>query len=301
MNSAEMNNKFAIENHIRFKDTDSGICIAEIANAQCSADISLQGGHLMTWHPKSQAQPVVWLSPLAKPTPGKSIRGGIPVCWPWFGPHATESSYPAHGFARTTNWTVTASRAFDHGITELEMELQDNEQTRTMWPSATRLSIGISVGERLKITLSSENLGDEEVTLSEALHTYFRIGDITDVLVDGLDECEYIDKVAAGERCRQNGPIRFSGETDRVYVNTQAQCVIVDNRLKRKIRVVKSGSRSTVVWTPWTEKADKMGDLGPDGWRTMVCVESANALDNKVSVAGGATHTLSVEYWVEDL
>jgi len=301
MSSAELNKKFAIENHIGFKDTETGICVAEIANAQATASISLQGSHLMTWQPKSQPEPVVWLSKLAKPMPGKSIRGGVPVCWPWFGPHATQSSYPAHGFARTANWTVTASRALGHGTTEIELVLEDNEQIRSMWPPLTRLSIRLSVGERLKITLTTENLSDETVTIGEALHTYFHIGDIADIQIDGLDQCEYVDKVAGGERYRQNGAIAFNGETDRVYVNTEVECVILDNRLQRKIHVGKSGSHSTVVWTPWTEKADKMGDFGPDGWRSMVCVESANALENAVHVPAGGTHAMAVDYWVEEL
>ena len=177
--------------------------------------------------------------------------------------------------------------------------LEDNEQTRTMWPALTRLSIRISVSERLKIALITENLGDDAVTIGEALHTYFHIGDIADIQVQGLDQCEYLDKVAGGERRHQSGAIAFNGETDRVYVNTEGQCVIVDNGLKRKIHIGKSASHSTVVWTPWTEKADKMGDFGPDGWRSMVCVESANALENAVNVAPGATHTLAVEYWAE--
>ena len=299
MSSAELNKKFAIENHLSFKDTDTGISIAEIANSQATASISLQGGHIMTWQPKSQPQPVIWLSKLAKLAPGKSIRGGVPVCWPWFGPHPSEPSYPAHGFARTSPWKVAASRAIGHNVSELELVLEDNEQTRTMWPALTRLSIRISVSERLKIALITENLGDDAVTIGEALHTYFHIGDIADIQVQGLDQCEYLDKVAGGERRHQSGAIAFNGETDRVYVNTEDQCVIVDNGLKRKIHIGKSASHSTVVWTPWTEKADKMGDFGPDGWRSMVCVESANALENAVNVAPGATHTLAVEYWAE--
>lgn len=255
----------------------------------------------MTWRPKSQAEPVVWLSKLAKLVSGKSIRGGVPVCWPWFGPHATHSTYPAHGFARTANWNVTATRGLGHNTTEIELVLAESELNRVIWPHATRLSIRISVGERLKIALITENLGDDEVTIGEALHTYFHIGDIEECHVDGLDQCEYLDKVASGEQRRQSGAITFNGETDRVYMNTEAECVIVDDRLKRKIHVAKSGSRSTVVWTPWTEKADKMGDFGPDGWRAMVCVESANALDNVVHVSPGASHTMAVDYWVEGL
>jgi glucose-6-phosphate 1-epimerase len=182
--SAELNKKFAIENQISFKDTENGIGLAEIANDQATASVGLQGGHLMTWQPKSQPEPVIWLSRLAEPVPGKSIRGGVPVRWPWFGPHPTQSSYPSHGFSRTSLWNVTASRALEPGTTELELALESNEQIR--WPPSTRLFIHISVGERLKITLVTENLGEDAVTIGEALHAYFYIGDIADVHVDGL-------------------------------------------------------------------------------------------------------------------
>jgi D-hexose-6-phosphate mutarotase len=149
--------------------------------------------------------------------------------------------------------------------------------------------------------LTTENPGREDFVIGEALHTYFQIGDIADTRVHGLDGVEYLDKVAGSTRARQHGPVTFAGETDRVYVNTEGECVIEDPRLKRRIAVAKSGSASTVVWTPWAEKADKMGDFGPDGWRAMVCVESANALENAVTVKAGGRHTLAVEYRAESL
>ena len=150
--------------------------------------------------------------------------------------------------------------------------------------------------------LSTENTGESDFVISEALHAYFRIGDIGAVQVAGLAGCDYWDKVGGSTLKNQDGIIQFAGETDRVYINTAAECAIEDSRLKRRIRVAKSGSLSTVVWTPWTAKADRMGDLGqPDGWREMLCVESANAIDNVVHVTAGARHTLIVEYRTESL
>lgn len=148
--------------------------------------------------------------------------------------------------------------------------------------------------------MTTENNGDTDFVIGEALHTYLQIGDIGAVRVSGLDGCEYWDKVGGTALRRQSGTIAFDGEVDRVYINSDAVCVVEDDKLKRRIYVSKSGSRSTVVWTPWTEKANKMGDMGqPDGWREMVCVESANALDNQVTVCAGARHTLIVEYRAE--
>jgi D-hexose-6-phosphate mutarotase len=143
------------------------------------------------------------------------------------------------------------------------------------------------------------------VKIGEALHTYLQISDIGAVNVAGLEGCDYHDKVDNFARKKQSGAIGFSGEVDRVYVDTPADCVIVDAGLKRRIRIAKTGSLSTIVWTPWTEKAEKMGDMGKGksgaGWREMVCVESANAMDNLVTVAPGETHTMTASYSVEPL
>jgi D-hexose-6-phosphate mutarotase len=295
----DFNRRFAVPNQLGFRDVGNGLIVAEVANARATATISLQGGHLMSWRPATQAEPVIWLSKLARLAPGKSIRGGVPVCWPWFGPHATDPKLPGHGYARTVAWEVTHARPQADGSTLIALALVESEQTRAQWPHHSGCSIELVVGESLKVALTTENRGDREFTLGEALHTYFRIGDIADARVLGLEGVEYVDKIGASARRRQEGAVTFAGETDRVYVNTGGRCVIEDARLQRRIVIDKSGSQSTVVWTPWTEKADKMGDFGPDGWREMVCVESANALENVVTVKPGSRHTLAVEYRAE--
>lgn len=304
--SVTLTPRFAIPGHLSFRDDPSGLVFAEIDNAHATATVCLQGAHLVTWRPKGQAEPVVWVSEAAKYAPGKSIRGGVPICWPWFGPHASESAFPGHGYARTVMWELTESRAMDDGATRIALLLLQNEQTRAQFPRACRLELILTVGAGLKVELVTTNLDTEAIEIGEALHTYFRIGDIGQARVLGLSGGEYVDKVDGGARKRQDGAIAFQGEVDRVYVNTEAECVIEDPLLKRRIRVAKAGSGSTVVWTPWLEKAEKMGDFGPGkagqgGWREMVCVESGNALDNVVSVPAGGTHRLTVDYRAEPL
>lgn len=298
----QLNSQFGIAGQLGFREDASGLIVAEIDNAQATASLCLQGAHLMTWRPKSQAEPVVWLSRDAKLAMGKSIRGGAPVCWPWFGPHASESGFPGHGFARTVPWKVVESGTEPDGATRLTLRLTGSDKTKAQWPQACALDLTVIVGETLRMELTTENSGAEAFVIGEALHTYFRIGDIGAARVTGLEGCDYWDKVGGSTLRKQDGAITFSGETDRVYIDTAAECVIEDGRLKRRIHIAKSGSLSTVVWTPWTEKANKMGDMGqPDGWREMVCVESANAIDNVVTVAPGARHTLIVEYRAESL
>ncbi len=299
-----LNAQFRIGGHLDFTEDASGLVVARIDNAQGSAMLCLQGAHLMSWQPKSQSVPVVWLSKDAKLAAGKSIRGGAPVCWPWFGAHATEGGFPGHGFARTVPWRVIESGVEPCGATRLTLRLVASDKTRAQWPHECNVDLTVIAGEALRMELTTENTGASDFTIGEALHTYFRIGDIAEVSVSGLEECEYWDKVGGSSLKRQEGAIGFASETDRVYINTAAECVIHDEKLKRDIHVAKSGSLSTVVWTPWFDKADKMGDMGrPDGWREMLCVESANALDNLVTVAAGARHTLIVEYravpWVK--
>ncbi len=297
--------RFAIPGQLAFRQGAGGLTYVDIDNHGGRATLCLQGAHLVSYRPKSQQTPVVWVSDAAKFAPGKSIRGGVPVCWPWFGPHATESGYPAHGFARTVAWDVTGTRRRNDARTEITLQLIDNEQTRAQWPHTTRLTLTIIVGEKLELKLATTNTGDAPVKIGEALHTYFHISDIGAVEVTGLEGRDYHDKVANFARRTQAGRIGFAGEVDRVYVDTAADCVIVDPGLRRRIRIAKTGSQSTVVWTPWTEKAEKMGDMGRGksgaGWREMVCVESGNAMDNLVTVAPGETHTLAVTYSVEPL
>jgi dihydroxy-acid dehydratase len=297
--------RFAIPGQLTFRTGAGGLTYVDIDNHGGRATICLQGAHVVSYRPKSQSEPVVWVSDAAKFAAGKSIRGGVPVCWPWFGPHASDASYPAHGFARTVEWTVVASRKRNDARTEITLQMLDNEQIRTQWPHPTRLILTISVGARLEVALATTNLGKAPLQIGEALHTYFHISDIGQVTVTGLEGCTYHDKVENFARRKQSGAIAFKGEVDRVYVDTLADCVIEDPGLKRRIRIAKTGSQSTVVWTPWVEKAEKMGDMGKGksgaGWREMVCVESANAMDNVVTVAPGETHTMAVTYSVEAL
>ena len=297
-----LNAQFGIKGQLGFREDVSGLILADISNPQATATLCLQGAHLMAWQPKSQVEPVIWLSRDAKLAEGKSIRGGVPVCWPWFGAHASKPGFPAHGYARTVPWQVVDSASAPDGATHLTLRLIENGKTHAYWPHEASLDLTVIVGDTLRMELTTENTGSSGFAVSEALHAYFRIGDIGAARVLGLAGCEYWDKVGGSTLKKQDGIIRFVGETDRVYINTAAECIIEDDNLKRRIRVAKSGSISTVVWTPWTAKAERMGDLGqPEGWREMLCVESANAPENEVHVAPGTKHTLMVEYCAESL
>ncbi len=295
-----LNKQFAIAGHLQFIEVDGGLVFAEINNAHATSSIALQGAHIATFQPKGE-EPVIWLSKLAKFLPGKSIRGGVPVCWPWFGPHATDSKLPGHGYARTVMWDVLETKALPDGSTFLRFGLVENDTTRTQWPHASTVQLEATIGKALRVELVTKNTGSASFQLGEALHTYFHISDVGNMTIRGLEGCEYIDKVGETARRTQQGGIVIESEVDRVYVNTTADCVIEDKGLKRAIRISKQGSKSAVVWNPWTEKADKMGDFGKDGHRGMVCVESGNAFDNIITVQAGETHRLVAVYSTEKL
>jgi glucose-6-phosphate 1-epimerase len=221
------------------------------------------------------------------------------VCWPWFGPHPTEPSFPSHGFARTSPWEVTQTRSLSNADVRLSLRLAQSDAVRPLWPHLSRLDVHISVGTVLTIELVTQNIGPSPITLGEALHAYFQVADVRQVAIDGLEGCHYVDKVDRGQRKTQLGPVKLEAETDRVYRDTTADCLIHDPSLKRRIRISKRGSRSTVIWNPWAEKAAQLGDMGQDGYLNMVCVESGNAADNVVTVAPGQKHHLWTRYQVE--
>lgn len=300
MHNLDSLTRFQIPGQLQFRLSQSGLAFADIDNPAGTATVCLQGAHLTTFRPKTQPEPVVWVSEASRYLPGKSIRGGVPVCWPWFGAHASESSFPGHGFARTVPWDVVDSGSAQ-GATHITLRLQPAEATRAQWPHDTPVTLRISVSDVLDMELTTHNATAQALPLSEALHTYFQIGDIAEVELHGLEGCAYLDKTEGFSRKRQQGAVRFAAETDRVYVDTRSTCVIHDPQLQRRIRIDKQGSASTVVWTPWADKAAAMGDFTAQGWRNMLCVESANAADNALTLQPGETHALRVRYSAEAL
>jgi D-hexose-6-phosphate mutarotase len=298
MDFENLNARFSLGRALNFVQDASGLVVAEIENPLASARLTLCGAHLLQWRPRSTSLPVVWYSDKAHLEMGKPPHSGAPVCWPWFGKHVLEPDYPAHGFARNQPWEVVDAGQEADGATRLTLRLLAGSATQPMWAHPSLLTLDLIIGETLRMHLTTTNTGDAPFEITEALHTYFQVSDVAQVKVLGLDDVAYLDKVENFARKQQQGAVSFEGETDRVYVDTEAECVIEDPGLRRRIRIAKSGSQSTVVWTPWQEKAIDMEDIGEE-WHRMLCVESANAAHNVVTVAPRATHVLSVEYSVQ--
>lgn len=295
-----LNERFAVAGHVTFEAGEGGMPRAVVSNDLARASVYLHGAHVTSFQPRGHA-PVLWTSELAEFRAGKAIRGGIPLVWPWFGPHPTDASLPQHGFARVAQWRVASARALDDGCTEVVFELSDDAATRALWPHPFALELRVTVGERLEVAFSSRNTGTEPVEVGAALHSYLFVGDVTTARVAGLDGREYVDQTDRRLVKRQRGPLAFAGEVDRVYLDTPDECVVADPILGRRIRVAKSGSRTTVVWNPWEEKARKMVDFPDDHYTTMVCVEAANAEGDVRSLPAGGSHTLAQTISVENV
>ena len=293
-----LNTQFGIDSQLVFKSGLGGLIIAEINNIHAQAAITLHGAHVLSFQPHSQ-QPVLWLSEHSHYKIGRAIRGGIPICWPWFAAHPSDSSKPNHGLARTTVWMVSGSEARADGSTQLRLKLHDSAETGTLWPHAFRLELAVTVGSTLQVDLNIYNLGNEPFVFTSALHTYFNVSDIAKVSILGLENMAYLDKVDQDKRKTQLGPIAITAETDRIYLETTGDCFIVDSGWQRQIRVAKQGSRTTVVWNPWIEKSRRMSDFGDEEYHGMVCVETTNAADDVVTVAAGGAHLLRTIIGVE--
>ena len=256
------------------------------------AEVFLHGAHLSAWQPPGHA-PVLFLSRHSAFDPAKPIRGGVPICFPWFGPHATDTQAPMHGFARILPWALVEAQDTNEAVT-LSFRLSDDEMTRaSAWPHPFEAEFRLTFGASLEMALTVHNTGPAAVTFEEALHTYYAVADIRQVTITGLEGTDFLDKTRGFARTPQGAsPVRITGETDRIYLATQASCAIEDAAGHRTIDVGKQGSDTTVVWNPWVDRAKAITDLGDDEWTRFVCVETCNVKDSAVTLVPGDSHTL---------
>jgi glucose-6-phosphate 1-epimerase len=288
---SQLNQQFSSE-QVQFVQGEPGFTKVLIDNQWAKCEIYLHGAHVTSFIPHGK-EDLLWLSQDVAFVEGKSIRGGIPVCWPWFGAHASDPSKGAHGFVRLLDWQVSDVISNDDGQTQLIFSLRDNAKTQSLWPVKFALQYKVTIGQQLTVALTTTNLNAADIQISEALHSYFRLGDIAISYIEGLDGVNYIDTVNGRTVRSQIGDVVIDQEVDRVYYNTQEACMLVDEQNQRKIEVFKSGSNSTIVWNPWIDKASSMPDVNDEGYQHFVCVESGNVFDDRVTIAPGQQHTIS--------
>lgn len=272
---------------------------AHLVTPEASATVALHGAHVLSFKPKQGAE-VLWMSPEARIAEGHGIRGGVPICWPWFATHATDPEKPDHGFVRKVPWRVVRT-IDDSGAAGIELAFATGAQHRSLWPGEADLRVVVTLRDRLRVDVITRNTGADAFELTQALHTYFAVGNIADIEVTGLHGATYQDKLRNYDRLQQDGAITFAGEVDRIYENTTADVMIVDPDNARRIRIAKEGSASTVVWNPWVEKSKTVSDMPPEAFRTMVCVETTNAGGDVVRLEPSQQHRLSAILSVEPI
>lgn len=274
-----------------------------IRHAGAELLVAQQGAHILSYQRAGQP-PLVWLNDRATFTTGKAIRAGVPVCWPWFGnlarnPHSVQAMYSgeqpasAHGLVRAMGWSLSGIESEGQAL-KIDFALPQAATGLPGWPHRVELKLSIRLDEQLHIDLTSHNLGADAVTLSQALHTYFAVSDVRNVQVQGVDGLRYIETLDDWKTLTQRGDLHFAGETDRIYLDAPPHLSILDPHWQRRIQLTSRGSRSAVVWNPWSERAAHLADMADDGWQRMLCIETANVLDDVVTLAPGASHTLGV-------
>jgi len=296
-NTRALNSCYGIPGRLVFKQGDVGLVSAEITNGFATGRIYLQGGHVTHFQPRGH-KPLLWVSDRSMYEPGKAIRGGIPICWPWFGDHPSDSKKPAHGFVRTSPWEVLGSGETEYQETFIRLGLSEKRNSLVIWPHSFSLELMALFGKRFSLSLFITNSGERSFTFTGALHSYFYVADSGRIRIFGLEGKEYFDKVDGLRRKKQEGPVVMDKETDRIYLKTSEECLIEDPLMPRTLSIHKKGSNTTVVWNPGAEKSGKMPDMEQNGYRSMVCVETANAADDAITLAPGETHLIAADFGI---
>ena len=252
----------------------------------------------MSYRPVNEPEDFLFVSDKAYFEQEKAIRGGIPVCWPWFGADIKNAENPAHGFARNNFWSVVSTDVMKNGDTQIKLEFVDSSETRKIWPHSFCLSLEITIGDALTLNLCTRNTGTDAFFITEALHSYFNVGDAMQVQVLGLEHTEYFDKTDGFIKVCKEGALTFSEETDQIHTDIKHQLKIVDPSFNRTINISLSGNKNVVVWNPWAKKSSDMSDLEDDDYKHFICVEIANAASDRVEFPAGSEHTLMTSYTV---
>jgi len=304
-----LHNDFSIENQLSITEGvegDDSFPFISIKNEHASAIISIYGAHILSYNPLQKSdEDLLFVSPKAIFKHGKAIRGGIPLCWPWFGKYPessdTNSGRGMHGFARNQMWLLKETGTNRENETLITLALSDNEASRKIWPHTFELELKVTVGKTLKLELTTLNTSKESFVMTQALHTYFSVGDISHVSVNGLDSTDYLDTTKdSWPTVKQQGDILFDQRTDRIYTQAPPQVTLVDKMLKRQTLISSTNSNSTVVWNPWVDISKEMVDLEDDSYKNFVCVETTNAASDSIEVKPNESFCLSTEYTMSE-
>ena len=293
----ELNRRLGVPGLAEVVPGNGGLPKVSITSPTAVGEMYLHGAHITSWKPAG-AEEVLFLSSRSRWEEGQAIRGGIPICFPWFRAKSDDPHAPAHGFVRTKAWQLDSIVQRGDAIS-ISMFTESDDSTRRWWPADFRLVHRATFGLELNLELEVINNGITTARFQEALHTYHRVGDVRTARLHGLDKVHYLDNTDANREKVQDGDVVISSQTDRAYLTSQPEVVLEDPTLRRRIHIAKENSRTTVVWNPWIEGARALADLGDDEWTQMFCVEASNVLDCAVDLAPGTQHRMAATIRVE--
>ena len=294
----ELEDKFSIEGELGFYEQDELIFIT-ISNKFADAEVCLYGGHITNFKPHKTME-ILWMSPESNFQEGIPIRGGIPVCFPWFGPHKTDPSMPQHGFARLKQWNVIETSTFPSGETMLRLQLCSSPQTKNYWNYDFCAEMKIIVGKNLTVTLQVSNTSATEFEYTCALHSYFSLSSIENITIEGLQNTRYHNQLEPGEFIQDTEKLEIKKAETRHYYDTESTCVINDPYFRRRISIAKSGSKVTTVWNPGEETCKKIDDMPDDAFQTFICVETVNAFNDAKKLAPGEIYETTAIIGLEE-
>lgn len=295
----KLNADFAIQEQLHFESHDSGVVMAVIDNQYGKAMVSIYGGHIVSYQPKGQVEDVFFLSEQAEYGAGKAIRGGTPICWPWFADDTSGFGRPAHGFARRLLWQVAATLTHDDGSTTIQLKLTSDETTLAVWAHAFELTMEITVGASLTLALTTKNVGEKSMEISQALHTYFNISDAAAISIKDLDNVPYLNKLKDFSQEQEDGNVTVQGEIDRIYFDVPKTARLFDKGYQREIVINGEGSNTTVVWNPGPETIKSLSDIPATTYQSFICIETANAAKDLITLEQGQSHCLKADYLVK--
>ena len=299
MTASELNQKFGLPGIAEIIEGESSLPKIRVTTPAATAEIYLHGAQVTSWVP-AHSSDVLFLSKQSHWQEGKAIRGGIPICYPWFRSKAGDPDAPSHGVVRTTAWQIESIKQQAH-IVVISLIITASDTTRKFWPHDFRLEHRITVGSELKLELITRNTGPRSFKIEEALHTYFRVGDVEKASVSGLDGTVYFDNINNNTENTQHGDLTMASPTDNAYIDTHTTLAVTDPVLKRKLITEKTNSATTITWNPWQQGAASLSDLGDEEWREMICVEASNILSSAVDVAPAAEHIFAATLRVASL
>ena len=266
---------------------DQGLPMLVVDNALGRAVIALHGAHLMAFKAKGQRE-MLWISPKTVLAAGTPIRGGIPLCLPWFGPGPDGKSM--HGFARTMNWTVVGAEQLDCGTTRLVLGLDGDASVNALWPHAFAFRLEVTVGSELKLKMTVRNRGSDAAPLAFAFHTYFAVPDVAQAGVTGLEGTTYIDKMDNFARKTQQGAVKIDAVTDRIYLDVPARQTLTSAAGRFAID---SDAACAVVWNAWSNDKN-IADLGEGNHVGYLCVERCDVADRAITLTPGGEYRMTM-------